>query len=237
MRRARIFGLFIPVFLLLSAGVSAQTDSSKKKKVPEHYGHQLRLSFDISKPVINQLQNTRKSYEFALDYYHRNEIYFVLEGGFGSAGYHYPDLSYDTRNSFIRLGFDKTLIKRIGNKDWDMAFFGLRYGLGLIRRDAATYTIGDSVWGTSFASIEPANQTAHWVELTGGIKVELLPDFMVGWNLRGRFLMNETSFRDLKPVYIAGFGRGDKSTILDFNVFVSYDIRWGGKADVKEKEE
>jgi hypothetical protein len=55
---------------------------------------------------------------------------------------------------------------------------------------------------------------------------------MAGWNLRGRFLLNETSFRELRPVFIAGYGRGDRSLILDFNVFLSYSIRWGAKPPV-----
>lgn len=238
MRCLRIIAM---MFLVLPAlpGV-AQTDSTKKAlkkpKEPEHYGHQLRFSFDIAKPVINLLQDTRRSYEFAIDYYYRNEVYLALEGGFGSAGYHYPDLNYDTRNAFLRAGFDKTLIKRIGNADWDMAFFGLRYALAPIHRDVATYTIGDSVWGSSVATVAATNQLAHWVELTGGIKVELLQHFMLGWNLRGRFLLNETSFRELRPVFIAGFGRGDRSTVFDFNIFVSYSLRWDGQKDIVKPE-
>ena len=238
MRASGMRFLLFGLCLLSAVAAGAQTDSAKhaakKPKEPEQYGHQLRFSFDISKPILNVLQDTRRSYEFALDYYHRNEIYFVLEGGFGSAGYHYPELSYDTRNSFLRAGFDKTLIKRIGNKDWDMAFFGLRYGIAPIRRDVATYTIIDSVWGSSSGTVPAATALAHWAELTGGIKVELMKNLMVGWNLRGRFLLNETSFRELRPVFIAGYGRGDRSTVFDFSVFVSYGIRWGGKEDVKE---
>lgn len=227
------------VLTLVSGTAHAQPDSAKAKKPrePEAFGHQLRFSFDIAKPIINSVQDTRRSYEFALDYYHKNEIYFVLEGGFGGASYKFPDLSYETRNSFFRAGFDKTLIKRIGNKDWDMAFFGLRYGIGPIRRDVATYTIIDSVWGNVQGTTPAANALAHWAELTGGIKVELLPNLMAGWNLRGRFLLNETSFRELRPVFIAGYGRGDKSMVLDFNVFISYGIRWGAKADIVKPEE
>lgn len=238
MPNLRIYGLVL-LALLVGGLASAQTDSAKatKNREPEAYGHQLRLSFDIAKPIINSVQDTRRSYEFALDYYHKNEIYFVLEGGFGGASYKFPDLSYETRNSFFRAGFDKTLIKRIGNRDWDMAFFGIRYGIGPILRDVASYTIVDSVWGNVQGTTPAANALAHWAELTGGIKVELLPNLMVGWNLRGRFLLNETSFRELRPVFIAGYGRGDKSTVLDFNVFISYGIRWGGKPEVVKPEE
>jgi hypothetical protein len=38
--------------------------------------------------------------------------------------------------------------------------------------------------------------------------------------------MNGSSFKDLAPLYIAGYGRGDKNSIFDFNMYLSYAIRW-----------
>lgn len=214
----------------------AQTDSTdaKKKKPAEQYGHQLRFGFDISRPVINLAQSTHTSYEALADYYLVKDVYAVAEGGFGSADYAYPDLSYTSKSSFFRVGVDKTLIRRLGASDWDAAFFGARYGLAFINRGEASYTIVDSLWGSTSGTIAAKNFTAHWAEIVAGVRVELLKGLFAGWNVRGRFLLNEASFRDLSPVFIAGYGRGDKTTVFDFNFYLLYALRWGaGKEAVR----
>ncbi len=222
------------LLLLCSICASAQnvTDSSsdkKSKKEPEHYGHQLRIGIDVSKPIINALQNTRASYEAEVDYYLRKEVYAVVEGGFGSAKYDYPDLSYKSANSFFRLGIDHTLITRLGAGDWDAAFVGVRYGVGFINRGEAAYTIVDSVWGNVSGTTSSKTFTAHWAEVTGGVRVELLKGLFAGWNVTGRFLLNGRSFNELSPAFIGGFGRGDKTTVFDFNFYLCYAFRWGSE--------
>jgi hypothetical protein len=49
---------------------------------------------------------------------------------------------------------------------------------------------------------------------------------MAGWNVSARFMLNEKAFRDLSPVFIAGYGKGDKSVAFGFNFYVCYAIRW-----------
>jgi hypothetical protein len=225
--------LLVLYALLCTGSVTAQTDSPVVKKPPvrEQYGHQLRFGIDISRPVVNIAQNTRTSYEAAVDYYYRKELYFVAEGGFGKAKYDYSDLSYTTTNSFFRLGIDKTLITRLGARDWDAAFLGIRYGVAFIDRGEATYTIVDSLWGNSSGTIASKSFAAHWAEVCGGVRVELLKGFFAGWNVRARFLLNGRSFQELSPAFIAGYGRGDKTTVFDFNFYLCYAIRWGGKVE------
>jgi hypothetical protein len=226
----RLSVLAILTGLLLSANrASGQADSTgeKKAKPKEHYGHQLRFGLDIARPVINLLQDTRSAYEAEVDYYYKKELYFVAEGGFGNARYEYSDLSYTSKNSFFRLGIDKTLITRLGNSDWDAAFLGVRYAFAPVSRSAATYTIVDSLWGSTSGTIPEKSFTAHWAEVVGGVRVEVFKNFFAGWNVRGRFLLNGQSFKELSPAFIAGFGRGDKTTVFDFNFYLCYALRWG----------
>ncbi len=232
--RGFLFFLLLFSFADASAQTAVDTSAAKKpKKEPEHYGHQLRIGFDISKPIVNALQDTRTSYEAEVDYYLRKEVYAVAEGGFGSAKYDYSDLSYKSTNSFFRLGVDRTLITRLGASDWDAAFVGVRYGVGFINRGEAAYTIVDSVWGNASGTTPAKTFTAHWAEVTGGVRVELLKNFFAGWNVTGRFLLNGRSFNELSPVFIGGYGRGDKTTVFDFNFYFCYAFRWGGEK--KEK--
>ena len=219
----------LPV-LLLAAGslrAAAQTrDSVATAAVPDTAKHQLRIAFDLSKPVLNLLLDSRKSYEVAVDYYIGRELYAVLEGGFGSARQEYDDLRYASRNAFFRAGIDKSLLVRLAPGDWDMASIGLRYCYAPVRRGEATFTTRDTVWGSTSGTVPAINRGVQWMEIVGGMRVEVLPKIQVGWNIRGRFLFSQSAFTDLRPSFIAGYGQGDKNTVFDFNVWAVYAIRW-----------
>lgn len=206
------------------------------KKVVVDSAHQLRLGFDVSRLLFNQQQRTnekRVSYELELDYFLKNDMYLVAEGGWGNATLSYPDLTYESSNLFFRGGINKSLLPRLGQKDWDMAFIGLRYGLGLIERSNATYTVTDSTWGMFSGTVPAERLNAHWIEITGGVRVEIVKQLFLGWNVRGKFLVNAKKFRELPPYNIAGYGKGEKNTIFDFNVSLSYAIRWAKKQPAK----
>lgn len=224
------------LFLLLPVAVLAQDleEDEPQRKVVADSSHQLRLGFDISKLVSNSLQDTRNSYEFELDYYWKKGVYWVAEAGWGNATLDYSYLSYKSSNSFFKIGINKSLLERLSQKDWDMAFIGLRYGMGLVQRGSANYTITDSTWGQVSGSVPATGLTAHWIGLTGGVRVELLKGMFIGWNVRGKFLLNSKKFVELPPYYIAGYGRGEKNTVFDFNVYLCYAIRWKKQARHKE---
>lgn len=217
------------LFLLLSIPAFAQDeDTAAAPAISVDSFHQFRIGIDISRPIINAFIKERQSYELEADYYHKKDLYFVAETGWGSADVtdSAQQLVYNTSNIFFKAGINKAMIARISNKDWDIAFMGLRYGVGLIQRSTATYTTYDNFWGSTTGTIPAKSYTAHWFELTGGVKMELVPGFFAGWNVRARFMLNRKSFSELPPSYIAGYGRGDKGSIFDFNFYLNYAIRW-----------
>ncbi|MBS1772236.1 MAG: hypothetical protein JST82_05205 [Bacteroidetes bacterium] len=220
------------LFLLLSIGAFAQDDEDdmpSNKPVSSDSTSQLRLGFDISRPVFNALIPEKKSYEIELDFYGKKEIYYVLEGGWGSGKLDSTYLRYSNSNTFFKAGINKGILQRLFPGDWDMAFIGLRYGIGFINRSDASYLIVDSTWGNSSGIIPGKNLTAHWFELTGGVRVELFKGLFAGWNIRGKFILNGKQLKELPPYYIAGYGKGDKASIFDFNFYLDYAIRWKRK--------
>lgn len=213
--------------------VAAQTDTAgteETDKAPAKKkftgGHQLTIGADIFHPVLNQYASNRYSYEGEVSYYLKNEYYLVAEGGWGGSDVSFDDLKYKTTNYFGRLGFNKSILYRESNKDWDMMFMGLRAAMSNVNRGDAVYTTTDSVWGNTTGISAGQNFAAVWAELTVGMRVELVHGIMAGWNMRGKFLMNGRSFSSLAPFQIAGYGKGDKSTNFDFNLYVCYAIRW-----------
>lgn len=232
-----LFILLSSILLIGSAGstyaqndtVDEDTVTVQKPKKIEAAGHQLSLGFDLMRPVVNHFVTDRSGYELAIDYYLKNEFYAVVEGGWGWSKMDYPDLKYKTTNNFYRLGFNKEILARAHPTDWDMMFFGIRAAYAGVNRSAANFVIVDTVWGSVPGTAPAKSFPAIWLELAGGMRVELLHGLFAGWTVRGKFIMNGRSFNDLSPLYIAGFGKGDKTTNFDFNVYLTYGIRWKRK--------
>lgn len=206
------------ISLLLTFGALAQ-DSTR-------LGHEVRIGVDIFQPIVQAATDQKKAYEIQVDYRLKETLYLVAEGGFGNSVYDYPDLSYKTNNAFLRLGIDKSLLPVINKRDRDMAFAGLRYGVAMIQRSDADFRYQDPLYGAVSGTIPGKNMTAHWLEITGGVRVFVWKNIFAGWNVRGKFLVNQKSFRELAPAYIAGYGAGDKNTNFGFNFYVGYGVRF-----------
>lgn len=234
--------IFSGLFFLSSSTVSlAQTgtdttavqDTAVKPKLKyvEKSGHQLCLAYDLSRPLISALYSNRQDAGFAVDYYLRKEVYLVAEGGFGGSNVDYDYLKYSTKNNYVTVGFNKSIFKRTTPKDWDIGFVGVRLGMADIQRSSASYVISDSTWSnqTITGSLPGKDLIGYWAEVAGGMRVELAKHFFLGWTIRGRFLLSASAFTQLAPEYIAGYGRGDKNSVFDFNFYATYAIRWNRK--------
>lgn len=210
----------------INSDTTTHSDTAiNKEKKP--YVHQIRFGFDISRIAFNQMYPSKQAYEFQVDYTLRNNLYIAAETGLGSGKVNYEKLDYTTNAYFIRLGIDKSFLDKISATDFDMGFLGVRYGMGIGRMQEADYTI-ISPFGTIIkGSVPSQNFVVHWAEVVGGIKVELWKGVFAGWTARGKFLLNSGVFKELSPNFIAGYGKGDKNSVFDFNFYISYSIKWG----------
>lgn len=221
------------LFLLLSCTVLAQDiddDDEPQKKVVRDSVSQLRLEADIYHPIMDYFGTGRNSYELGLDYYHKKDLYFAVEGGWGTAAFNTTTLVYNSSNTFFKAGINKSILLRLNQKDWDMAFVGLRYGVGIVERGSARYTIVNSFWGNGYGVTPAKGFTGHWLEVVGGVRLELFKGVFTGWTARGKFLMNQKPFKELPPSYMAGYGKGDKKSVFDFNFYLGYALRWKRKS-------
>jgi hypothetical protein len=232
-----IYILAFSVLLCLCATdlyAQADTTASDTTEVKVHKkdlaGHQLCIGVDIFRPIMSIFQTDRYGYEAEANYYLHNEYFLAAEGGWGGAQVSYPDLQYTSANSFLRLGFNKSVLVRNKPDDWDMMFIGLRAAVANIVRSSGSYVVVDSLWGSNAGSLgKSPSFNAYWLELNGGVRVEIAKNVMVGWNARAKFLMNGKSIPAPAPIYIAGYGKGDKNAAFDFNAYISYAIRWKKK--------
>lgn len=226
------------LLLLSNTPILAQQqaiDSAGKKTTIKTGGdntadvHQLSVGFDVSRFLFNNLFPSRQGYEIQADYNWKKNLYWAAEAGWGKGNVDYSFLKYQTKGSFLRLGIEQSLLGILGPKDFDNAFIGVRYGIGLGNMSNVHFTVPSPFGGTSEGNAPGQSYWVHWGEIVAGVKVSIWNNFYAGWMIRGKFLINPKTFKTLSPNYIPGFGKGDKNTVFDFNFYLSYGIQWTRK--------
>ncbi|MFT4061346.1 MAG: DUF6048 family protein [Edaphocola sp.] len=210
-----------------AAPVDSLKNTSKTKAPKPPYVHQFRFGFDMARIAANIMYPSRQSYEVQADYLLRNNVYLAGEAGMGKGKIDYDNLKYTAKGFFVKVGVEKQFLDIVGKKDFDIGFLGIRYGAGPGKRTDATYVVTSRFGAVSEGTVPAQNYIAHWGEITGGLKVEIVPHVFLGWSFRMRFLLNPGTFKELAPNFIPGYGQGDKTTAFDLNYYISYALRWG----------
>lgn len=209
-----------------ASGTKTDSTTTKKKEPKPPYIHQLRFNLDVARLATNFIYPDKKGFEFAIDYKLRGKNYLVAEGGWGKNKVDYTNLQYDNTGSFIKLGIDKNVVDVLNDKDFDVFFIGIRYGMGFGQRSTATFLVPSYFGPPEVGTSEAENYLIHWGEINAGVRVEILENWFVGWNVRVKFLLNAGEFKTLAPSYAPGYGKGDKSTFTGANLYLAYALRW-----------
>ena len=133
----------------------------------------------------------------------------VLEGGY--TNYEFSQYNYDYLNHgvFIRAGMDFNMLKPETALGKYYAGVGLRYGISIFN-SSTPFLKQDNYWGTTSSSLPNTSYMAHFIEASPGIRCEFFRHFEMGWTVRLRFLIYSNTGKNLKAVYIPGFGNGAK---------------------------
>lgn len=197
----------------------------KALKLP--YRHQVRIGLDLARVGFNFMFPSRVGFEFQADYaLRKNAVYLAAEAGYGRGNIDYSFLKYTTQSTFARIGIEKSFLDKVGDEDFDIGFLGFRYGIAGGSYSDAEFSVLSPFGGKSEGEEPGRNFVVHWGEIVGGIKVEVWRGIFLGWTVRGKFLFNPKQFRSISPNYIAGYGKGDRTSIFDFNFYLSYALRW-----------
>lgn len=200
-------------------------DSLKSLNKKKYQGIQfLRIGADIKSIVMPVIFSGKSFVEIAADYKYKDKLYWAGELGWGNGTYDYPHLNYSTKTTYLRLGLDNSILNPKYERDFDIAFVGFRYGMGLGKRSVATYAF-DSPFGGEFSNeVDAESFFVHWGEIVAGMKLEIIKNVFVGWTGRAKFLFNNSAFETIKPHFVAGYGNADKSTSFDIGLYVQYKL-------------
>ena len=230
-RRTCIF--FISLFLLAETVAVSQDTVT----VPLH----VRAGFDISGPVMKLVTKDLISYGVAASADINSSI--AATAGVRYSSYRSSDVLYDfmSRGFSFTSGADYNFIKANVSHGRYSAGIGLRYGLSFYREEAPMLRYTNE-WGAGETSVPAESHTGHFMEITPGVRAELFRGVTIGWNLYMRLLLSAGAGKDLKPVWMPGYGPGTSGMTTGAEYYVSISIPYRKikvyiKPKVRETEE
>ncbi len=211
-------GLYFFMLLFLWVKKSnAQSDSIKNK--PFTF---FKVGIDVAKLGASFLQPIYKVAEIQLEANGKKTTNYIFETGWSRSNTKNDYIDFKSNTFFLRAGMDKNFFSSEYFGDKDNAFAGFRYAGAFVRNNAGVFTIKNPLWGNQSGIVDAYNFYAHWIELTGGFKVEIKRNIFLGWTIRGKTLLNGKNIKQHLPAFIAGYGNAEKQPAFDFNFYLLY---------------
>lgn len=208
---ARIFIYIFSVLLLLpSALLYAQEGEKPAEKEKVYNG--VYLGIDIAGPAMKLFGTRYLQTEASVDVNLLNRFFPVLEAGYGAIDSHNDNgLGYKTAAPFFRLGMNYNF--KFKQKSESHFYAGVRYGFSAMSYDVSSTNLKDEIWGGALDFNRTGlAATANWVELVGGIRVQIYRRFLMGWSFRWKSRIKITEHEDSTPWYVPGYGYNNPSS-------------------------
>jgi hypothetical protein len=149
------------------------------------------------------------------------------------------EYSYDymSRGTSVVAGTDYNFIKANVSGGKYYAGIGLRYGLSFYSQEASVIRYNNE-WGAGESSFDLSHHTGHFLEITPGVRAEIFKGMTIGWNLSMRMLISAGAGKDLKPVWMPGYGPGTRGITTGAEYYISISIPYRKiKVIIKPKQE
>ena len=200
------------------------------------YPLNINAGFEVSGPVIYYSNKNLQSLEgyVSVDLNEKRSV----DLGIGYLNYKYSQYNYSYMNkgSFVRLGIDFNILKPEKSMGKYWAGIGLKYGLS--RYNSETPELSkENYWGLTSSSIPARSNWGHFVEVDPGMRAEMFKNFSMGWTISIRMLVHAGGSKDLRPIYLPGFGNATKTISTGLSYFIVFKIPYKKITVVPIKEE
>jgi hypothetical protein len=181
----------------------------------------IKAGLELSGPVIYFTDKNNLSTEGYLSVDINEKTSLALSAGYLDYKYSQYNYNYLNKGFFARAGADFNLRNTRLSSDKYWAGIGVRYGLSSFTSETPSFK-EVNYWGTTYSSILSKTATAHFLEVTPGIRTEVFRNFSIGWSISIRMLVHSNTGKDIRPIYFPGFGNGGKT----FSTGISYFMVW-----------
>lgn len=195
----------------------AQNESPDSVAIPLN----LKIGIEVAGPAIYLTDKNNLSIEgyLSVDINERRSVYF--SGGYSDFKYAQYNYSYLSKGFYAKAGVDFNLLNPLISTGKYWAGIGIHYGLSSFISETP-YIKYENYWGTISSSIPRNTNWSHFIEASPGFRAEIFRNFSIGWSICLRKMIYTGAEKDLKPIYIPGYGSANKS----FSTGISYYLMW-----------
>lgn len=182
-----------------------------------------RAGFDLSGPLLGLISDELISYGVVASVDMNSSLSVIA--GLRHSSFQSSQFIYDfrSRGTSIVAGVDYNFMKANVAHGKYYAGIGLRYGLSFYNEEASIIRYTNE-WGSGEASMPRSGHTGHYLEITPGVRTELFPGVTIGWNLYMRLLISAGAGKDLKPVWMPGYGAATSGMTTGAEYYISFSI-------------
>ncbi len=212
-------GLVFICQLLFAQEGEVQPDSVKKNKFAPSG---LRIGTDLISIGKSQATTKFDGWEVNadVDFY---RYYLTVDYGSWARNLILGNGDYQNSGSYWRAGVDVNFLLK--DPDRNMFFIGFRYA-GSTFDEALKFQYIDTSFGTISKQLNNSARTAHWGELTTGLRVKIWKMLWMGYTGRLKFAAKEHGSKNFDTYDIPGYGVTAKSVYWGFNYQIFWRIGW-----------
>ena len=202
------------------------SDSLKKKN------YALRFGFDPLKIALSQTDKNYSGFEVIGDLNFFENLFLSIEFGREDKTKQSEKINFTTTGSYIKLGADYNMYKNWKGMN-NHIYIGIRFANSIHKQRVNSFFLrnSDFLWGNELITSGTGiglreNLNASWIEFVTGIKVQVLKNIYMGFNVRFNRLFNDKKPLNFDNLYIPGFNKKTDENIFGagFNYTISYSI-------------
>jgi hypothetical protein len=228
MRRIFVFFISLPFFLIINLyQVYAQDTILFPLKI--------KVGLEASGPVIYAINKKNLIAEGFISADISEKYSAVLNAGYADYKYSQYNYEYLTNGIFVRAGTDINLLepKKSMGKYW--VGTGLRLGVSHFSSEVPIFA-EDTYYGIVKSSVPVRKDWVSFFEFSPGVRAEVFNNFSIGWTVSVRMLLYSTTNKDLRPIYVPGFGNSSKILSAGMSYFISWNIPYKKIRVITRKE-
>lgn len=131
-----------------------------------------------------------------------------VEVGFGMADNTPKDGNFTYKSSispYMKIGLNYNFLYN-SNPDYTV-YLGLRYGISHFGYEIKNVSVNQGYWDErQTMNISKQTATAGYAEFLVGLKVMIIKNFYLGWEIKAHTLLHKGSHKNGNPWYIPGYG-------------------------------
>jgi len=229
MKHKHILVYIFSTLFIFFTGTAFSQENSVQDSLAKREKFGLRVGTDLSKLARTVFQDDYSGFEVLGDYRVYKNYYAAAELGNESIGYAEDNIRITSRGSYVKIGLDYNAYENWSGMQ-NLIFVGARYGFATFTQDLEEYQIYTTnpffEPDISSETIEYSGLTANWLELVGGLKVELINNLYLSVNIQLKRRLFQTTPDNFDNLATPGFNRtyDDNAIGVGYGYTISYLI-------------